>query len=192
MRVLVVAEGKHEHFGALENLLRKLGANDAVFEQERLSNSRIHAFHGKGQGYFKRAIRWLLEAQKHGFNALILLADEDGDQERVEQMDKAQTTTQWECPRALGIAIRTFDAWMLADETALSKALNCQVSRQPDPESLTDPKGRCKDLLANSPNDIAQSGMYAAVCQAADISILIQRCPRGFKPFAERVRSLFQ
>ena len=72
MRVLVVAEGKHESSGALENLLNRLGENNA--------------FHGKGQGYFKRAVRWLKEAEERGVNALILLIDEDGRDERIEQI----------------------------------------------------------------------------------------------------------
>ena len=57
MKVLVVSEGKHEQSGALENLLKRFGGTHAFFEYDRVSNSGIHAFHGKGKGYFKRAIR---------------------------------------------------------------------------------------------------------------------------------------
>ena len=48
MRVLVVAEGQHEQSGALENLLKRLGGEGADFETDRVSNRRIHAWHGPG------------------------------------------------------------------------------------------------------------------------------------------------
>lgn len=72
MRVLVVSEGKHEHSGALENLVKRLGGERATFASDRVQSNRIHAHHGQGQGFFKRALRWLLEAQKRGFDALVL------------------------------------------------------------------------------------------------------------------------
>ncbi len=64
MTVLVVSEGKHEQSGALENLLKRLGGDNSVFEFDQVSNKRIHAFHGKGKRYFKRAFGWLKEAEK--------------------------------------------------------------------------------------------------------------------------------
>ncbi len=192
MRVLVVAEGKHEHSGALENLVRRLGGDGAVFEDDRVSNNTIHAFHGKGDGFFKRTARWLLEAQKRGFDALVLLIDEDGDRKRVDQMDRAQNCTRWQFQRALGVAVRTFDAWMLADETALASVLANPVDRQRDPETIRDPKQVCTDLLETSQNRIGQAEMYAKVAQEANIEVIEKRCPQGFAPFARRVRAIFQ
>jgi hypothetical protein len=32
--------------------------------------------------------------------------------------------------------------------------------------------------------------MYAAVAEVVDLALLEQRCPRGFAPFAQRVRGL--
>ena len=192
MRVLVVAEGKHERGGALEELLKRLGDRQATFESDRVQNNRIHTHPGKGQGYFKRAIRWLLEAQKRGVDALVLLIDEDGQSKRVEQINAAQESPQSALPRALGVAIRTFDAWMLADEKALTDVLGRQIDKQPDPESVRDPKHQCADLLASSSSRIAQSEMYARVCRCLDLDVLRARCRRGFGPFAERVRNVFE
>ena len=191
MRVLVVAEGKHESSGALENLLNRLGENNASFEFDRISRNTIHAFHGKGQGYFKRAVRWLKEAEERGVNALILLIDEDGRDERIEQIRSAQDSSLSQLPRAMGVAIRMFDAWMLADEKALSQVLGYNVNRQPDPETIRDPKEVCKNLLANSHNPMTQSEMYAGVSSEIDIDILCGRCPLGFRPFATHVRRIF-
>ena len=78
MKVLVVSEGQHEQAGALENILRKLGGKHAVFDSKRVADKSIHAIHGKGQGYYKRALCWIREAEKKGYDAVIFLIDEDG------------------------------------------------------------------------------------------------------------------
>jgi hypothetical protein len=192
MKVLVVSEGKHEQSGALENLLVKLGAVRETLEFDRVSNRTIHAFHGKGRGYFKRALCWLKEAKEREANALILLIDEDGRSERITEIRDAQDYHDSQLARAMGVAIRTFDAWMLADETALSKVLGNTVDRQPNPETIRDPKETCAGLLKDRDKQISQSQMYAEVSGKIDIDVLCDRCQRGFKPFAARVKSVFQ
>jgi hypothetical protein len=191
MTVLVVAEGKHELSGALENLLKRLGGDNAVFEFDRVSNKNIHAFHGKGKRYFKRAFRWLKEAEKKGADALILLIDEDGIRERIGQIQEAQDSLLSQLPRAMGVAIRMFDAWMLADEKALTEVLGNNVNRQTNPETIGNPKQVCAKLLADSQIQISQSEMYASVSSRINIEILCDRCKSGFKPFATYVRNIF-
>ena len=192
MKVLVVSEGKHEQAGGLEGLLKRLGGTRAFYEFDRVSNSRIHAFHGKGPGYFKRAIRWLKEAESRQVDVLVLLIDEDGRRERVKQIRDAQDFFMSRFPRAMGVAIRTFDAWMLADEKTLTEVLGYQVNRQPDPESIRNPKQVCADLLAKSQNQMSQSEMYARVSSEIDVDILSDRCQSGFKLFATSVRRVFE
>jgi len=191
MRVLVVAEGKHELSGALDNLLKKLGGTSASFEFDRVSNKTIRAFHGKGPGYFKRAVRWLKEAETRGVNALVLLIDEDGESERIEQIRSAQDYLLSQLPRAMGVAIRMFDAWMLADEKALTQVLGYRINRQSDPETIRDPKQVCAELLKESPTQIPKREMYARISSSVDIDVLSDRCPLGFKPFAMYVKELF-
>ena len=192
MRVLVVSEGKHEQSGALENLLKRLGGAHASFECDRVSNNSIHAFHGIGKGYFKRAIRWIKEAENRQADALVFLIDEDGKSERIEQIRDAQDFPLSQLRRAMGVAIKMFDAWMLADEKTLTQVLGYHVNRQPDPETIRNPKQVCADLLVESQDQMSQSEMYAKVSSEIDIDILCDRCPSGFKPFATYVRNIFQ
>ena len=193
MRVLVVCEGRHEESGALANFLVRLGGDKVCFEFDRVANNRIHAVHGKGRGYFKRALRWLIEAEDRQADALVLLIDEDGDAERVQQIRHAQENFSLsQLRRAMGVAIRAFDAWMLADEKALTEVLGRNVDRQPDPERTSNPKAMCARLLAGSQVDMSQSDMYARVAREVDIDILCERCQSGFGPFAERARNMFQ
>jgi hypothetical protein len=177
MRVLVVAEGRHERSGALAAFVARLKhPRELTLATDRVSRHDIHAFHGGGQGFFKRALRWLLEA---------------GKRERSTQIEAAQEHDEISSlPRALGVAVRTFDAWMLADENALTQVLGRPTDRQPDPETIREPKTVCATLLAGSRHEMAQRAMYAALAKAANLETVEERCPRGFRPFAQRVRAM--
>jgi hypothetical protein len=185
MNVLLVAEGGHERFGALENLVKRLGGSEANLTAARVSDRRVHAFHGVGDGHTKRALGWLEWAQQARYDALILLIDHDRPQEkRTEQICKAQEF--WDpdepasnLPRAMGVAIKMFDAWMLADEKALAEVLGCPVAKQRDPETIRHPKRVCERLLANGTNRMAQREMYAEVALRLDVEFLSSRCPKG-------------
>ncbi len=192
MKVLLVGEGASELAGALKAFVNRMGISEHEIEQDKVSRRDIHAHHGKGKGYYKRAIRWMREAQKNGYDAIILLIDQDDRPERVKEFAAAQEYLSVPIRRALGVATRTFDAWMLADEKALTTVLEYQVSRQTDPEKLADPKRVCTDLLENSPQDMSPAKMYAAIANIVDISVLEARCSKGFGPFAQRVRELSQ
>jgi len=201
MRVLVVSEGRHElgrhaegrqqEPGALENLIRQLGGNQAELTFDKVSSNAIHVFNGKGAGFFKRAVGWLKEAQRRNVDALILLIDQDGERDRSEQIQSAQECRLLDLPHAMGVAIRTFDAWMLADEGALTEVLGGTISRQTEPETIRDPKAVCAGLLARGQNQMAQSEMYARIAHRINIGLLSARCPMGFGLFAKYVRQVF-
>ena len=193
MKVLIVAEGKHEQSGSLETLVRRLMGRELQFDVDDI-HRRLSPLHGIGGfDYCKRALQWVQEAQKRGYDAIILLLDEDGYSDRIKGIDEAQVrrskTTM--LPRALGVAVRTFDAWMLADEKVLSDVLRRVVARPPSPEGIRDPKSICQQLRDDSSDcQLGLTEMYAMIAQAIRMDFLEQRCPAGFKPFADRVRSL--
>ena len=190
MKTLLVSEGKHELSGSLETFVRRLSPLNLEIDHDRVSRSDIHAHHGKGQGFFKRAVRWILEARKRGYEAIVLVVDEDGQSERIRELTAAQESTVVEFRRALGIAIRTFDAWMLADECALSAVLGRAIGRQPAPEEISNPKEVCVELRDQSKAYMTQSEMYGKLAEVIELRVAQERCPRGFAPFAARVRSL--
>ncbi len=195
MKVLIALDGKHEeglrdHPGALETIVFRLLDRSASAKIERSKRKDIHAFHGKGKGYAKKALRWMLEAQREGYEALVLVIDQDGFLDRTWQFDEAQEDSRAHIRRALGVAIRSFDAWMLADERALSRTLETNVERQKNPEDNRRPKEECKALLRASLIVMSQTEMYARVSRELDLAVLEESCPRGFAPFASRVRRL--
>lgn len=192
MRALLVSEGKHEESGALEALVRRIVPRIDQCQWARVSDRRFQVQPGKGGGLFKRVVQWILEARRTGFDALVLVIDEDGYRERVRELDQAQAELNRtnHFPRALGIAIRSFDAWMLADETALSATLQCPIQRQPSPEDNRDPKASCRSLRESSPEEISLRDLYAKLGLCIDLQCLSDRCPKGFGTFAARLRSL--
>jgi hypothetical protein len=189
MKILLVSEGEHEP-GAVKALVGRLLHEGIEFELDRVKRNDIHAHHGKGAGYFKRAVRWLMEAEKRDVDALILVIDEDGQEDRSLQLTQAQQCQLSELPRAFGVAVRTFDAWMLADEKALVAILRMPIQRQPNPETIPNPKDVCRHLHLDSPNNAPLRDIYADLLGTADIKLLENRCPKGFAPFADRIRGL--
>ena len=193
MKVLVVAEGAHEREGALPALVRRLNPAIVDVECEAANTTEVRAYRGTGEGFYKRALRWLIEADRRGYDALVFVIDRDGRRESVKEMNMAQDSlTQSQLPRALGVAIESFDAWILSDQQALSKVLECNVQQQPEVEKLKarEAKAKCMELLAESGSELWPREMYREVMARADIGRLERDCKKGFAPFAERVKTL--
>lgn len=192
MKVLLVSEGEHEASGALEALVRGIQPRIQSFTWKCIKESRLRIHRGKGQGFFKRAVSWLLQARDEHYDALVLVIDEDGRSERIREINLAQdeTSVTGNMRRALGVAIKTFDAWLLADEKALASILQYPVQTQPAPESIVDPKTACTELLANSNCGLRQREFYAEVAKQMNLPRLEERCSKGFGVFAARLRTL--
>lgn len=194
MRVLLVSEGKHElgaggDSGALAILLRRMSSDVDNIECRRFKDLP-RGYYGKGGRLFRRAMDWLIEAQKRGFDALVIVVDQDGKDKRLRDFEAVQSHLKYTVKRALGIAVQKFDAWMLADESALTEVLGHPVNRQPDVESIRRPKVVCNALLDQSETAMSLTEMYARLAKRANLDVLVERAPRGFAPFAERVRQL--
>lgn len=192
MRLLIVSEGPHELHGALPRLVERLLESDIAFETAEVRSRKVRRNLRPGQGaeYEKRLIAWIVEAHDRGFDGLIVVVDEDGKQERRAGAEAAQAFPGLPMPRAIGVAIRTFDAWMIADEKAWSKVLDRPVDRPPEPEKMRRPKDHARELQASSAGSDRLRELYAAVAAVANAAVIEERCPSGFAPFAERVRAL--
>ena len=90
----------------------------------------------------------------------------------------------------MGVAVLTFDAWMLADEQALTMVLSRPIQRQPDPERIGDAKGSCIALRDESGSELGLAELYAELATVINLDVLQSRCPLGFAPFAERTRRM--
>jgi hypothetical protein len=202
---LLISEGSHEGSRAEEKpqALQALVSRvlpGAVFDWLDVHDlPRGNPFPGRGGGHLKLAWKAMLHATRNGFDALVLVTDADGRHARITEFDEAQQSDRFLVPRALGIAVEAFDAWILADHQAMSQALVRTVQLQPLPENFTGGKGSdrhpkqvCRALLEQHGWGGTQAEFYAAVCRCAELDVLAARCPRGFQPFLQRLNRLQQ
>lgn len=138
-------------------------------------------------------------------DAIVVVVDRDGERnfDRIEELQKGRDellATRKPC--AVGVAIEMIEAWLLADEQALTQVLGTTVPRQSDPESLSsrdeqseqNPRGRLLHLIENTRGKLTTTGDFAALCaeiaNAASIAVIETRCKEGFEPFARQVREM--
>jgi hypothetical protein len=197
VRVLLISEGSHEGHPApekpqaLEAIVKRVVSSSASYHWISVRNlPRGNPLPGKGGGHFKLALKAMWYATKNAFDAVVLVTDADGDYERIRQFDQAQESTRFGIPRAFGIPVEAFDAWILADQQALSNVVGKTVPMQPDPESMRRPKEACRALMEDYGWRGSQAQFYAAVCAIADLDVIARRCPKGFGPFLDRLRML--
>ena len=197
MRVLLISEGPHEgnpddeRPQALRCLVQRVLPAEATYKWLNVRDlPRGNPLPGKGGGHFKLALKALWYATREQFQAVILVTDADGNRERISQFQKAQETDRFALPRAFGIAVEEFDAWILADHQALSQTFQRTVGMQRSCESVRHPKETCRELMEGHGWTGSQSELYQAVCRCADLQAVADRCPLGFAPFLERLQSL--
>ncbi len=197
MKLLVVSEGEHElnpdgETGALVELLRRMIPEEFDYERRKVSDRAVQqvAIRGKSGRHEKRLVDWIRYAQRNGFDALALVVDEDGDVTRRKAVKNAQLHQGFSIQRAIGLAIHMFDAWMLADEQALSAVLGGTVQRQKTPEEIKQPKKEFRRLLNASQNSLSQRDAYLHVARQLDLDKVAKRCPKGFAPFRQHVAQL--
>jgi hypothetical protein len=121
---------------------------------------------------------------------LVFVIDQDGQKKRETGIENAQNHYRFTISRAMAVAIRSFDAWMLADEVALSNVLGDTVQRQKDPETIKEPKELRDEINDASSREFGLADFYFQVAKVIDLDCLKERCPQGFGPFRARVENL--
>lgn len=204
MRVLVISEGKNElnHktresevSGALVQLVERILNHPQAIEDLSIVGEDIRSYGvttkqdwGTGGADYKRkAMCCIRRAENEKYDAIVILVDQDKAPDRRKGLDAAQEDVILSLPRAIGLAVKSFDAWMLADERAISKAIGRTVQTQSQPEEHKAPKEQMTTIIANCDG---MSDVYLRIAKEATIATLCTRCPKGFKPFYDRVAKL--
>lgn len=191
----------------VESILRLNGMNQPIeFRIAKWSQKRL--FPRKGSGYQRKV---LLAAASHDgktSDAIIAVVDRDGAENngRIKELNEARhklAARSVKC--AVGMAIETIEAWLLADDNALRVALrDNSIGRQTEPESLNslrsnndrNPKYVLRLLVDRSPDGPMQANdcptVYARIANAADPAVIAKRCPKGFQPFVKQVADLLE
>jgi len=151
---------------------------------------------GKGKAPEKKAKAAVLLAKQGGYHAVVIVRDRDRKRtaDRLDPIKQKRESVLGSClpACAIGLAVETFDAWMIADGKAVGAAGGDAARSHPSPESLDQeegtgghPKDRAIELFGSSR---ALTAAYADIAAHVDLDLLEKLCPKGFAPFAEEVR----
>lgn len=196
MRVLVCGEGDNDigksayetSEGTLQVLVsRLLEGKELEFERQPVMHLGARRRHGGFKEKLKLAFAELAHKDCEG---LVFVVDRDREEKRGERLRKARDEVSEGKPSAVGVAIRTLEAWLLADETAFKKAFQADTpSTTKDPESIKEPKKELQGRL-DAVGHSQYSEAYVALARHSRLEVLEQRCPEGFGRFADEVREL--
>lgn len=207
LRILVLGDGPNEldrewgeltasgRLPPLPQLIHRLLGEPGGLRYEARLFRRVEHARGKGHAPEKKTKAAIFMAKQMGYHALAIVRDKDRQDLAVKLTPIAKLRGQMagdlsNPPCAVGCAIETFDAWMIADGKAIGKAGGDAGRSHPAPENLKGeentgkhPKDRAREVFA--PGSLTAA--YAVVAQHVDLDLLEKLCPQGFAPFAEEV-----
>lgn len=209
LRVVVYGEGKHElgagaprevsrkEMPALARLVDRLLGEPQHVSYECRPFSRVPPVHKKGPRFARKTQSAIYQAHRDGFDAVAVVVDRDrnSDADRIEALREGRDGMGPGNypPCAVGVAVETFDAWMIVDGGAVKAAGGKAGNSFLGAEGLSGKEGSKKH-----PKDVARtifgedaslSERYAIVAGCVDLEHLVKCCPRGFGRFAEDIRT---
>jgi hypothetical protein len=137
------------------------------------------------------------QASSNGSAGLVFVVDTEGN--HPGQRDQLRRGRDFELqiyPAAIGVAHPCIEAWLLADASAISRAMG--LTQKPDvpaePETLPAPcqdRGRNPKLLlarcAGRNRLLSSAETTRIVQEIRDLDVIRKRCPTSFTPFADEV-----
>ena len=130
------------------------------------------------------------------FDALVFVRDSrwDGHDEREKacrQVLKDFATRGSALAVVVGFAIQEIEAWLLADPEARAAAFGESAKSREcgAPEEIENPKQCWQSLLGEAPGDATEVERRKCAIDAMRPKVVAERCPRGFGPFREEVKT---
>jgi hypothetical protein len=150
----------------------------------------------QGKGLWQKVRFAKRQAFNSGSAGLVFVLDTEGNHPgQLRELQRGRDYELKEYPTAVGAAHPCIEAWLLADASALSRAMGLALQPQlpAEPESLPAP---CKDrghnpkvLLSRCAglNRPLSSAEAARIALLQDLQAIRNRCPASFAPFADEV-----
>jgi hypothetical protein len=196
----------------VERILHALQGHRLYFQPFPLypRNLHVHTYvrQEKSEKMEPLATRVRLAIQKaraSGHQALVVLMDDrrEDDKPILEKLKEGRQEAEqagYCLPTALGTAIKEIEAWILADDKARPWGLGEEGNKplEDAPEDIDDPKSRFSKLYGDYMQKLKEQGQAQLpderMCQEhiiaqIDINTLSKRCPKGFKPFLEEIKT---
>jgi hypothetical protein len=146
----------------------------------------------------------IILACKHGCAGTVCVADNDDDDGRLARLEQGMTAAPDSHAIVCGVAVQSIEAWTLGAPEALAQVLGVEVAlvqqtyKVRDVEEFKKSSGkadkRSKDLLekiAALKHQTDSTEFRETVASYTDVALLQQRCPTGFRPFAEKLVTAF-
>jgi len=156
-----------------------------------------------GKGLWKKAQFAKRQARNYGSAGVVFVMDSEGGPKalakRQGDLEKGRDHELPEFPMAVGVAHPCIEAWLLADASAIRRAVclakDPEVPPEPEkcPAPCQDEEENPKRLLANAAGT-GKKSLSADECDRiakaiSDVDLVCRRCPQGFAPFADEVRA---
>ncbi len=201
-------DGQPDRKGAVTILVRRLleeKLRRTIAESEIVTRAlpRVNRRSTAQSGYEYKVRDAIVEARISKCSAVVIVVDRDGTSPGLRltalAAGRALADQQGEAlagKTALGVAVETVEAWLLADETALNAALDPHppAATTPSPELLDGaarspkhPKTQLRSLLDRARREV--SWPYDEIAEKVRLDVLAARCPAGFAPFATEVKA---
>ncbi|MGO8762426.1 MAG: hypothetical protein ACLP2P_07010 [Desulfobaccales bacterium] len=136
----------------------------------------------------ERFPRFLEEFRYKMVNKTIILKDTDlkSAEKLLQKMKDKKPNRDYPFPVKFCVAKKEIEAWLLADENAISKVAGKKIPRiKGNLEDMNDPKGKLQRILSNV-NIVYTDQIAGRIALEADINIIEQRCSY-FRIFRESV-----
>ena len=138
------------------------------------------------------------QARYNGSAGAVFVVDSDGDLKgRTRELVEGRRMETGDFPMAIGVAHPCVEAWLLADDGAIRRALNLSTDpacpEQPEtlPATGRDRRRNAKTELARiagaKRGDLAAAQKCRIAAAMNDIPLVRNRCPQSFAPFADEV-----
>jgi len=156
----------------------------------------------QGKGLWQKVRFAKRQASYSGSAGLVYVLDTEGNHPgQLDQLRRGRDFELREYPAAVGVAHPCIEAWLLADASAISRAM--RLDRHPQtpaqPELLPAP---CKNRDQNPKTMLGRcAGLYRhlsapettqTVQEIRDLDAIRTRCPASFAPFADEVLAIIK
>jgi len=116
----------------------------------------------------------------------VVLVDQDGKPDRRAELERHVEGIP--LPRVIGVAVEEFEAWLVADEVAITSATTSTADAVAAPEKLS-PRGAKRHLDERMEDArVDRRTARRRIAQACDLAKVRERCP-AFDAFAKRLVS---
>jgi len=219
MKVLFVGEGRHDlgasdfplQFRTAQGVVPKLCqkiSNTISSDSIALSWKDIPRFNSSKKGFKHKLKAAALIAKHNGCEGLIAVVDQDNDHARLSELQAGKQesidSSENNFKIAVGVAVKSIEAWTLGDEVALARALGSNVSAvrqvvaQSEVEKYHENSGKTENRPKGKLNKLCQAScredcleFRLEVAEATCVTRLGVSCPQGFEPFKREVESVF-